>query len=234
MESTACCCELVLYPFCFVSAYSPFCPVILLFFCASKAPLYRCLTRIDLNYLTPFQVFSPRVAVRASRVADSRKALGNGSAVHDGCAAAAAAAAADACLCTRANVSGARCSCVVSPADFKKLWPRPADPKVLKNPVISLATSQGLCIAVCACSFVAPPPWILHSLACRRQARAGRHIRRSLAVAAHPRNHVGNFGHFACTRCRSCVGGSSRPVNLFFKREFAFLGMPLCTTVTGL
>ena len=187
MESTACCCELVLYPFCFVSAYSPFCPVILLFFCASKAPLYRCLTRIDLNYLTPFQVFSPRVAVRASRVADSRKALGNGSAVHDGCAAAAAvaaaadaaaaaadaaaaAAAADACLCTRANVSGARCSCVVSPADFKKLWPRPADPKVLKNPVISLATSQGLCIAVCACSFVAPPP---HSPADGKRVLAG-------------------------------------------------------------
>jgi hypothetical protein len=153
----------------------------MLFFCASKAPLYRCLTRIDLNYLTPFQFFSPRVAVRASRVADSRKALGNGSAVHDGCAAAAAAAeaaaaaAADACLCTRANVSGARCSCVVSPADFKKLWPRPADPKVLKNPVISLATSQGLCIAVCACSFVAPPPpgYCIHSPADGRRVLAG-------------------------------------------------------------
>ena len=28
-------------------------------------------------------------------------------------------------------------------ADFKKLWPRSTDPKVFKNPVISLATSQG-------------------------------------------------------------------------------------------
>ena len=30
-------------------------------------------------------------------------------------------------------------------SDFKKLWPRPADPKVFKQAVISLATSQGMC-----------------------------------------------------------------------------------------
>jgi hypothetical protein len=35
-------------------------------------------------------------------------------------------------------------SCVFLIADFKKLWPRPADQRsVFKNPVISLATSAG-------------------------------------------------------------------------------------------